>query len=159
MESNRQRPTGVPRPPGPPRYRLRVSKQFGERLREVILGKGYANPTEFARAAGIHPSTISKWLSGGEKPTLRKLEPVARLLEMDVDVLMRWAYPVGPSSQTEPETTPADTTPELAVELARMLSPRSPLTDEERSQLALLVDTSMRHYRPAMRRRRRMDTA
>lgn len=62
-----------------PRERFR---QVYEPLRDAA---GYKDNTAVARAAGIHPSTISNWFNErlNQRPTTTKLASIARVLKVD----------------------------------------------------------------------------
>ena len=47
---------------------------FPEYLRQAIPAMGYRTPTEFARAAGISSSVVSRWLNGVVRPDVPLLE-------------------------------------------------------------------------------------
>ena len=117
---------------------------FPEYLRQAIPGMGYATPTEFARAAGISSSVVSRWLNGVVRPDVPLLERVAPYLGAKLSTLVRIAYPeIDEGMQTEdaPALHP------LVTELQRRLGPQSTLTDDEREVLARIVESVLRPYR------------
>ena len=44
------------------------------KVRQAIPGMGYETPTEFARAAGISSSVVSRWLNDLVRPDVPLLE-------------------------------------------------------------------------------------
>jgi transcriptional regulator with XRE-family HTH domain len=113
-------------------------------LREAIPRLGYRTPTDFARAAGISSSVVSRWLNGQVRPDVPLLERVAPFLGARLSTLVRIAYPeiddglpIDNGQQIHP----------LAAELDRRLGDRSTLADDERDLLARLVDSVLDRYR------------
>jgi transcriptional regulator with XRE-family HTH domain len=117
---------------------------FPEYLRQAIPGMGYKTPTEFARAAGISSSVVSRWLNGVVRPDVPLLERVAPYLGAKLSTLVRIAYP------EIDEGLPIEETPALhplAAELQRRLGPHSSLTADEQDILTRLVDSVLNPYR------------
>lgn len=68
---------------------------FGEWLEELHLAAGM-NQTQFAKAIGLAPSTISGWVNGNSRPRRRTIRRIATLLEVDEsEVFRRAGYPPG----------------------------------------------------------------
>lgn len=153
--------SGIPRPRSSPAgdqssYRLRMSKQgaeeFGTYLANFIARSGrFPDATTFARAAGISPSAVSRWVNGRERPSPTALQKIAPHIGTTPRELFAIAYPEL-SGDAAPE--PAATEPVLA-ELAAMLDPGSPLSDEDRETIRTLVDRVIDSWRKQMRGRRR----
>ncbi len=122
---------------------------FGAYLKEAILAAHFPTPTHFARAAGIDPSVVLRWLSEEQRPTIRSMEKIAPLLGKRVNDVVHAAYPdrLGASAAT-PALHP------LAYELGRMLADQSPVPAEDRQALAAVLDRILDPYRKLMRRRR-----
>jgi transcriptional regulator with XRE-family HTH domain len=117
---------------------------FPEYLREAIPRMGYATPTEFARAAGISSSVVSRWLNGQVRPDVPLLERVAPYLGAKLSTLVRIAYPEideGLPIEEGPTLHP------LAAELQLRLGPRSTLTADEQEVLTRIVDSVLTPYR------------
>jgi transcriptional regulator with XRE-family HTH domain len=117
---------------------------FPEYLKQAIPGMGYATPTEFARAAGISSSVVSRWLNGQVRPDVPLLERVAPYLGAKLSTLVRIAYPEideGLAVEEAPALHP------LAAELQRRLGPQSTLSADEQDVLARFVDTVLAPYR------------
>lgn len=115
-----------------------------EYLKQAIPGMGYETPTEFARAAGISSSVVSRWLNGHVRPDVPLLERVAPHLGAKLSTLVRIAYP------EIDEGLPIDETPTLhplAAELQRRLGPESTLAADEREILTRLIDSVLGPYR------------
>lgn len=87
-------------------YSLRVRKReartakpaesFPELLVRLLKGSPFRTMAALARAAGVQPSTLSRWLSGATTPDPVTLERVARVLEVDPVSLFRVVYPDQP---------------------------------------------------------------
>jgi len=117
---------------------------FPEYLRQAITGMGYETPTEFARAAGISSSVVSRWLNGQVRPDVPLLERVAPHLGAKLSTLVRIAYP------EIDEGLPIDGAPPLhplAAELERRLGPQSTLSADEQDILIRIVDSVLAPYR------------
>jgi transcriptional regulator with XRE-family HTH domain len=117
---------------------------FPEYLKQAIPGMGYKTPTEFARAAGISSSVVSRWLNGQVRPDVPLLERVAPYLGAKLSTLVRIAYP------EIDEGLPIEETPALhplAAELQRRLGPQSSLSADEQDILTRLVDSVLTPYR------------
>lgn len=117
---------------------------------------GYERPADLARAAGVRDGMLSKWLHGREQPSIASLRKLAGPLRVKVIDLAVLAGRVDPA-EIEPETTVVtrhQAMHPLALELARMLAEDSPLTDQQRDRLIIVVDHSVDPYRRPMKRRR-----
>jgi transcriptional regulator with XRE-family HTH domain len=117
---------------------------FPEYLKQAIPGMGYATPTEFARAAGISSSVVSRWINGQVRPDVPLLERIAPHLGAKLSTLVRIAYP------EIDDALPIDDAPALhplAAELQRRLGPQSSLSADEQDVLARFVDTVLAPYR------------
>lgn len=117
---------------------------FPEYLRQAIPGMGYQTPTEFARAAGISSSVVSRWLNGQVRPDVPLLERVAPYLGAKLSTLVRIAYPEIDEGLPIEEAAPLHP---LAAELQRRLGPQSNLPTDERDILARIVDSVLAPYR------------
>lgn len=110
---------------------------------------------ELARRTGVGQATISRWIFNPGRPNSEKLRLLATTLGVDYAQLLTIAGYGEPSgdittalSELRPEVDP------LSAELAAMLAPSSPLTDDDRAFLGHTVDRLIDPYRRAMRRRR-----
>lgn len=123
---------------------------FGGYLRGVIHAAGFPTPTHFARAVGMDPSVVLRWLSGEQRPTIRSIERIAPVLGRSINELVLAAYPdrLGDGREPEPATHP------LVQELARMLADDSPLPAADRQALESVLDRMIGPYRKVLRRRR-----
>lgn len=117
---------------------------FPDYLREAIPMRGFKTPTDFARAAGIHPGVVLRWLSGETRPTVPLLERSAPALGTKLSTLVRLAYPE--VDEDLDLSDDADLHP-LAAELNRRLGPRSTLDDAEREILTRIIDSILGPYR------------
>jgi transcriptional regulator with XRE-family HTH domain len=124
---------------------------FGRYLKEAILVARFATPTHFARAAGIDPSVVLRWLSEEQRPTIRSLERIAPILRTTMNELVRAAYPdrLNVPAPASPRVHP------LARELDVMLGDQSPIPEADRRALETVLDRMLDPYRHVMRRRRR----
>jgi transcriptional regulator with XRE-family HTH domain len=105
---------------------------------------GYQTPTDFARAAGISPSVVLRWLNGQTRPLVPLLERVAPHLGAKLSTLVRIAYPEideGLPIEDAPTLHP------LAAELQRRLGPKSTLPAAEQEVLTRIVDSVLTPYR------------
>lgn len=133
----------------PVRYRLHMRKRmpvpaFPDYLKEAIPRMGYQTPTDFARAAGISPSVVLRWLNGQTRPLVPVLERVAPFLGTKLSTLVRLAYPE--IDDGIPVEDAAGLHP-LAAELERRLGPKSTLSADEQEILARIVDSVLAPYR------------
>jgi transcriptional regulator with XRE-family HTH domain len=115
-----------------------------EYLKGAIPKMGYETPTEFARAAGISSSVVSRWLNGHVRPDVPLLERVAPHLGAKLSTLVRIAYPEIDEGLPIEEVEPLHP---LVAELQRRLSPQSTLTAEEREVLTRIIDSVLIPYR------------
>lgn len=141
------------------RYPLRVSK--GEQLPSfpVFLAERiealYPNPSAFARAAGVSPSAVSRWLSGELRPTPKTLERLAAPLKTRTAILTAIAYPELAVSDSAPDyAAPAPVHPAVR-NLARLLAEDSPVPPEERDTLERVVESVIQPYLRHLKARRR----
>jgi len=117
---------------------------FPEYLREAIPRMGYQTPTDLAKAAGISPSVVLRWLKGETRPLVPLLERVAPYLGAKLSTLVRIAYPEIDEELPIEELTPLHP---LAAELQRRLGPQSSLSDDEQDILARIIDSVLAPYR------------
>lgn len=136
-----------------------------------MRGSEYGEPTEFGRwlmaamrdheppldraklaaRTGISASTISRWILKPGKPDTRRLAALAAALDRDYGEVLARAGHGRPADSIESE--PAITDP-LARELDQMLHPNSPLSDEDRERIRIIVGAGIDGWRAKMRRRR-----
>lgn len=117
---------------------------FPEYLREAIPAKGYQTPTEFARAAGVSSSVVSRWLNGQVRPDVPLLERVAPYLGAKLSTLVRIAYPQIDDDLAVDEPEPLHP---LVAELQRRLGPESTLSADEQDILTRIVDSVLAPHR------------
>lgn len=117
---------------------------FPDYLREAIPRMGYQTPTDFARAAGISPSVVLRWIAGETRPLVPLLERVAPYLGAKLSTLVRIAYPEIDEGLAFEEVSPLHP---LAAELQRRLGPQSALAADEQAILARIVDSVLAPYR------------
>lgn len=128
-------------------------RAFREYVISHAKGLGIAESTaDLSRASGIGRSMLSKWFSGSERPSPRSLERLAEALHSPtaLDDLMQLA---GWSRARDELPTPPpvlERDPEI-LELERMLSDTSRLTDDEkdalRAQLRLVISMARNQQR------------
>lgn len=123
---------------------------FVEYLRSAIRGAGYSTPTQFARKAELDPSVVLRWLTGGQRPTIRSLERVAPLLGRSTSEMVRAAYP----DRFDRDDKNAAPMHELGYEVGRLLGADSNISAEDRCFLERLLNTILEPYRPRKGRRR-----
>jgi transcriptional regulator with XRE-family HTH domain len=117
---------------------------FPEYLREAISRMRYQTPTEFARAAGISSSVVSRWLNGQVRPDVPLLERVAPHLGTKLSTLVRIAYPEIDEGLPIEDVAPLHP---LAAELQRRLGPQSTLAADEQDVLTRIIDSVLAPYR------------
>src|SRR5262245_28426477 len=109
---------------------------FGVYLKEAILAAHFPTPTHFARAVGIDPSVVLRWLSEEQRPTIRSIERIAPVLDKNMNELVVAAYP-DRLGKPQPQSPPAHP---LVHELGRMLADGSPIPDPDRQALETVLD-------------------
>jgi transcriptional regulator with XRE-family HTH domain len=117
---------------------------FSEYLKQAIERMGYATPTDLARAAGISPSVVLRWIKGETRPLVPLLDRVAPHLGAKLSTLVRIAYPEidnGIPIEDAPTLHP------IVAELQRRIGPQSTLSDDERDVLIRIVDSVLAPYR------------
>lgn len=129
--------------------RKEAAEEFGAYLANAIASAGYPNPTSFAREVGISPSSVSRWIAGKERPTVRLLERIAPTLQVDIRSLVALAYP-----EAVADDAPRREIPPLAAELGRMIGAESPLPEADQTYLRDMVDRLIAPYRVTAKRRR-----
>lgn len=117
---------------------------FSDYLRGAIAHRGFQTPTDFARAAQIHPSVVLRWLNGEIRPTVPLLERAAPVLGARLSTLIRIAYPEVDDGLPADEVSALHP---LAAELQRRLGPQSSLTADEQDILTRIVDSVLAPYR------------
>lgn len=125
---------------------------FADYLRAAIAAAGFDNPTQFARKANADPSVVFAWLRGDRRPTIRSIERFAPVLGLRIETVVAAAYP----EATNTTVAPLARRPlhPLAAEVDRLLGDESPLTDEERQRVTVVVETAVHPYRTKGRRKR-----
>ncbi len=109
---------------------------------------------ELSRRSGVDTATIGRWIRGETRPSTDRLRLIAPVLAVDYGALLTLAG-YGAPSEPAPTIVATPQIDDLALELNDMLNPNSPLTDERRERLRLIVDQVMEVERAAMKRRRR----
>jgi len=123
---------------------------FGGYLKEAIQAARFPTPTHFARAVGMDPSVVLRWLSEEQRPTIRSIERIAPALGRSINELVVAAYPdrVGGPAPQPPPAHP------LVHDLALLLADDSPIPAADRQALATVLDRMIDPYRKVLRRRR-----
>jgi transcriptional regulator with XRE-family HTH domain len=123
---------------------------LAETMRTKRISRG-----DVAEAVDVDPTTVSRWITKNAQPQHEKIRPLAKLLkEPYPEVLARAGYGrQKPAENVEPIRRELD---DLAVELGKMLQDSSPLTDEEREKLRIVIDAGMGPYRQKMHSKRRV---
>jgi transcriptional regulator with XRE-family HTH domain len=144
--------------PTPVRYRLRVGKEPAPTFPEFLaaaIEADYESDSDFARAAGVSASAVSRWLAGAARPSVRMVEQIAAVLGIEASDLVGLAHPeLRGNGQVVKAAVPAARSHPLARELDRMLADNSPLPAAERENLSTVVDGVMDRYRRYLRKRR-----
>lgn len=116
--------------------------QFGMFLLAAMNAAGYPSTTNFARAAGVDPSVVFRWIYGKTAPTTKILAKVAPVLGLTESDLIARAYSTGTSLAESPRVIHP-----LVAELARLLGDDSPIGTDERQVLETLIDRIVQPYR------------
>lgn len=83
--------------------------EFGSYLLERVAERGYRSPTAFARAAGLEPSIVHRWIAGKVVPTPETLRRAAPALGVSFPELLAVALGVSDDSGSDmPEPTAGD---------------------------------------------------
>ncbi len=115
----------------------------------------YPNPSAFARAAGVSPSAVSRWLSGELRPTPKTLERIAGALKVPPKILSVIAYPeLATADAAANYVAPARVHP-LVKNLAQLLAEDSPVPEVERDTLERVVESVIQPYLRHLKGRRR----
>jgi transcriptional regulator with XRE-family HTH domain len=137
-----------------------MSKQgaeaFGRYLAEFVARSGrFRDRTSLGRAAGVDPSSMSRYIRGEQRPDLKTLRKLAPIMGATTNELIAIAYPED-TGEVEPLLVEVDP---LVSELAAMLAADSPLSVQERETVRTLVDRVIDPHRRQMRSRRRHRSA
>lgn len=109
---------------------------------------------ELARRVRADPRTVNRWCRSEVQPSTEHLKLLAPVLGVPYGQLLVRAGHGDPGAELPEAPRPPRLDP-LAAELGRMLDPDSPLDDETRTRLRLIVNQVMEAERKNMRRRRR----
>ncbi len=110
---------------------------FGRRLEEAVYAAGYRSVRSLGHKAGVDPSLINRWISGATQPSAANLRKLAKPLHVEEGELFAAAFG-GDAS---------DAPPPVALEIARLLGPDTPLDEHERELLAELLNRVLAPYR------------
>jgi transcriptional regulator with XRE-family HTH domain len=82
--------------------------QFGRYMASYIAQSDrFPHATALARAAGISPAAVSRWINGKERPSPRLLEKLGPVMGVDAAELFAIAYPeIAGSESGPPEPLP-----------------------------------------------------
>jgi transcriptional regulator with XRE-family HTH domain len=120
---------------------------FDAYLRKAIRDAGYTSPSQFARAVSLDPSVVLRWLNGSQRPTVASLERAAPALCKTISELVRAAYPDRVPDTSGDLVHQGGYGNALADEIARLLGPRSPISERERATLVQELDRLLQPYR------------
>lgn len=113
--------------------------------------------TDLAIRMGVAQATISRWIYQAIRPDTDKLAQLADALMLDeaqrADLFRRAGHTLA-SVQADETVKAPQPMHVLAVEIQRMLAAESPLSDDDRRVLEMLLDRVIEPYRKVMRRRR-----
>ena len=127
---------------------------FPEFLAEMIAAL-FPNPSAFAKAAGVSPSAVSRWLSGELRPTPKTLERLAGPLQTPIATLTAIAYPELAIQNGAPRPVAPVPVHPLVRDLARLLAEDSPVPSTERDTLERVVESVIQPYLRHLKARRR----
>lgn len=130
----------------------RQTTRLGGYILRRMAELGMRRPADVARATDVSDSTLSRIFDQpGYFPSQETLEKLADGLGVDRRALILFAYNI--DDEDRPQESGIEIHP-LAVEFSRMLHPDSPLTDEDRNALRVIIDRVIDPHRRDMRRRR-----
>lgn len=136
VPARRSIPTVVEAIPTPPTFR-----EFVERFAKPL---GMTKDAEIARAAGIHPSALSRWLSGAGGADVASLRQLANALEVRLAELMVAAGP-GAGGVTAEEIGLEPLPDELQAPFAA-LRDDAPYIGPEQDALRVAIDYAYRQW-------------
>ena len=55
--------------------------QFGTRLQEIRIKRGYRTQTEFAEKLGVSFASVNRWENGGYEPTMKVKRELMKLMK------------------------------------------------------------------------------
>jgi len=64
-----------------------MSKTIHNRIKSVLAEKGKTN-LDLADSLNVTPETVSSWCTNSAQPSVRRLFEIARILDVDVRVLL-----------------------------------------------------------------------
>lgn len=123
----------------------REPSQFGRFLLISIKRAGFTNTSHFARAAGLSPSVVFRWVYGLTDPSLATLAQAAPTLGVRLGDLVAQAYP------EDFDDLSAGSGNAIVAEIALMLDPGSPLPAEDRTLIETMLDRFLEPYRVKLR--------
>ena len=126
----------------PTDYRLRMSKrgadQFGRYLANYVAQSDrFPHPTALARAAGISPAAVSRWINSKERPTPRLLEKLAPVMGVEPAELFAIAYPEIAGA----ESGPPEPLPRVIQQIVGVLADEE-IRDDMKGQLLSAVQSA-----------------
>lgn len=131
---------------------------FPAYLAAAIADAGFVTPTSFARAVPgttkTDPSVVTRWLNGEARPSIKLLERIAPVLGRPVNELVAAAYPEAVKGAAKTSAPKSRRLHPLADELDRQLDQASPLSDDERQRVVVIVEAGLAPNRSKMKRRR-----
>ncbi len=74
-----------------------------ENIRHLLNGLPHGQKKEFAAALGVDVTTVSRWISGAQRPTRKKLEEIGRYFGLppgtglDSEPIFLWTEPISES--------------------------------------------------------------
>jgi len=76
---------------------------LAENIRHLINGLPHGKKKEFAAKLGVDVTTVSRWISGAQRPTKKKLEEIGKYFglppgtNLDSDAIFLWTEPISES--------------------------------------------------------------
>jgi transcriptional regulator with XRE-family HTH domain len=123
----------------------REATQLGVLIQKSMARVGILRQVELAEKTGLSQSTVSRLLYDEIEPEYSTLATLAQFFKIDIETLMT-------AAKGEPVEMPPFHP--LGAELDRMLSPDSGLSEEERADVARLVNMILDQHRDTVRRSR-----
>jgi transcriptional regulator with XRE-family HTH domain len=129
--------------------------ELGRWLLDEMDRRGLSQ-TALAAGMGIGQATISRWIYTDIQPERDKIMRLADALTLAVAERAELSAITGLNLAADPDR-PTATVPAMhprAAEIARMLAPDSPISEDDRHVLELLLERIVDPYRKVMRRRK-----
>lgn len=128
----------------------RKPSRLGWLLLKAMNKRGYESQIGFARDLQVSPSTVSRWIFDSKRPSAEMLQKISVTLGIDIGDLLDAMLDVSPPK----EPTVGRSIDPLAFALSEFLAGDSPLSDDEKQRLRMIVEHILQPYWGKSRRKR-----